>query len=656
VTRIRIIGALVAAAAVVLLCLPASALAGSYTWNLASDFTSSPPGANPDRDHYGATPWSYAESATAPVLSTRSHDPGTFQRLKTFTTGIQGGLAGWTGSDSTSPTVVGINPQGSDISNGTVTFPAHQIAVVPSSSRFAAIGWTSPLKHSASLLISESVSDDNHSSCLGGGATWTLDQNGQTIASGTATGQSILASPTVAPGGSIYLTVDPGPGLLYSAACVSTGVSLQIQAFENTPPTVTLATPAPGALISGGQPTFSGAATNGFGASPDVTVRVYNGSTATGTPLETVTTNRSGAAYAVLPSPALDDGTYTVQAQQDDLASPPNHGLSDPVTFTLRNAGPSIKIDSPGSGPLNTATPTLTGLAGTAPGDSNIVAVGVFAGSQPTGAPLRSLTATVSNGHFSVKVDPALPDGVYTAIAGQRNSAGILGTSAPQIFRIDTHSPAVTLDQPAEGAQVTATTPLFSGSAGTAFGDSTTVAVDVYAGGSTSGRRVAHMFTTANGSFWSVRVPFTLSAGRYTAVATQSDDAGHTGRSVPHTFTIAQAPGVIGPSVDLDRNDTVSIAISCRQPSTQTCGGTVLILTANSYQAFAGGPSGHLRVLFAYVSIQGGQTVVVQRGLPGAVASVLRRHLPVQVSVEASLADLAGHSTDVTARRALRRR
>jgi hypothetical protein len=655
VTRFRIIGALVAAAALALLCLPASALAGTYTWNLASDFTASPPGANPDHDHYGGTPWSYVESAPRVLLAPPSHDPGTFQRLKTFTTGIQGGLAGWTGSDSQSPTVVAINPQGSDISNGTVTFPAHQIAVVPSSSRFAAIGWTSPLRRSASLLVVGSVSNDNHSSCLSG-ATWTLDQNGQTIASGMVAGQSILATPTVAPGGSIYLTVDPGTSVLYNAACVSSGLSLQIQAFENTAPTVTLATPAPGALISGGQPTFSGAATDGFGASADVTVRVYNGSTATGTPVETVTTKRSGVAYAVLPSPALSDGTYTAQAQQDDLASPPNHGLSSPVTFTLRNAGPSITLDSPGGGPLGTPTPTLTGLAGIAPGDSSTVAVGVFAGSQPTGAPLRSLTATVSNGHFSVKVDPALPDGIYTAIAGQRNSAGILGTSAPQTFRIDTHAPAVTLDQPAEGAQVTATTPMFSGSAGTAPGDSSTVTVDVYAGGSTSGRRVAHLFTTPNGSFWSVRVPFTLSAGRYTAVATQSDDAGHTGRSVPHTFTIAQAPGVIGPSVRLDANDTISIAISCRQPSTQVCTGTVLILTAKSYQAFAGGPSGHLRVLFAYVSIQGGQTVVVQRGLPGAVASVLRRHLPVQVSVEASLADSTGHSIDVTARRALRRR
>lgn len=44
---------------------------------------------------------------------------------------------------------------------------------------------------------------------------------------------------------------------------------------------LTLDSPAPGALVAGGQPTFSGSAATGSGASDQVTDRVYHGSAAT---------------------------------------------------------------------------------------------------------------------------------------------------------------------------------------------------------------------------------------------------------------------------------------------------------------------------------------------------------------------------------------
>ena len=66
------LGFLAGALALIALAVPPSAFAGTYTWNLANDFTATPPGANPDNDQYGGTPWSYEESATG------STDPSTF--------------------------------------------------------------------------------------------------------------------------------------------------------------------------------------------------------------------------------------------------------------------------------------------------------------------------------------------------------------------------------------------------------------------------------------------------------------------------------------------------------------------------------------------------------------------------------------------------
>ncbi len=47
--------------------------------------------------------------------------------------------------------------------------------------------------------------------------------------------------------------------------------------------------------------------------------------------------------------------------------------LSSPVTFTIANpTAPTVTLNSLGSSPLSTSTPTLTGTASTAAGDSQV--------------------------------------------------------------------------------------------------------------------------------------------------------------------------------------------------------------------------------------------------------------------------------------------
>ncbi|MEA2157689.1 MAG: hypothetical protein QOD66_69 [Solirubrobacteraceae bacterium] len=622
------------------LCLPAAALAGTYSWDLPANFTATASGANPDHDVYGATPWSYVDALAPsfPALPPTS-TPSAFRPLDTFGTSLDGGLRGW--NDSSDPNaLVALNTSGAPIGE----VPAGQLAVRPASDRVVAIGWTSPLASTHTVSIAGSFTPLK--SCAGTGPTWTLEQNGASIASGSG---AIAAPPiSVASRASIYLTVDySGLPLVYDPQCETAAVSLHIAATETTAPSVTLTSPANGALISGGQPTFSGSASTGFGASPTVTVRVYRGASASGTPVQTITTTRSSAGgYVVGPNAALADGQYTAQAEQDDLSSPPDRGFSAPTTFLIHNAAPTITLDSPGARPLTTATPTLTGQAAAT---TNRVALVIYPGTGTKGTPVRLASgASDSHGHFSIRITPGLPDGQYTAVAAQAGS-GATGLSKAVTFRIKVHPPALTLAVPGARSSVSGPKPQFSGAAGAALGDSSIVTVNLYAGSSLKGRRLGTMRVAAHGAQWAGVFPFRLALGRYTARANQTDDAGHRAFSASHTFLVVSGPTVIG-SVDVSRSGIASVPITCLAAAGRACAGNVLILTVHSFRPLLGGPAGPVRVLFAYVTIPAGKTEVIRRPMRTDVARALRKLKSVRLRVSTNLTSVPRSSVVRTLR------
>jgi hypothetical protein len=284
------------------------------------------------------------------------------------------------------------------------------------------------------------------------------------------------------------------------------------------------------------------------------------------------------------------------------------------------------------------------------------VTVTVFAGTDLAASPLRSLqTIAGPGGKYRVRVTPALPDGRYTAVAVQRNPAGV-GGSEPRTFRVDTQPPAVKLDQPAAAARVIDPNTLFSGRAGTALGDSSVVTVALYGGRRTSGRRVGTLHITARGSNWSRRWPRELPPGVYTARALQSDDAGHGGRSIAHTFRVLPQPAVIGSTVRLDRAGVVTVGVGCHGGAEDLCAGTVLVSTVAGFRPVPGGPSGRLNLLFAYVRVPGGRTITARGSVPADVAAAVRRRRVVPVLVHVDLRRAAGPRTIASARRNLSRR
>ena len=214
-------------------------------------------------------------------------------------------------------------------------------------------------------------------------------------------------------------------------------------------------------------------------------MKVYSGPTPTGSPVRTMAATRQlDATYSVDVSPALAAGTYTAQAEQSDAVG--NVGRSSANTFSVDTTAPAPTLASPAHGSVKNPPPTFAGQGGTAAGDAANVTVKVYAGTDTTGTLVRTLTSSLSGGAFSVDAAPPLTEGVYTARVEQLDAAGNVGLSSANTFTITTAdvTPAARhADAAGSQAPRTAeTTPLFGGAGGTAFGDSWTITVKIYAG------------------------------------------------------------------------------------------------------------------------------------------------------------------------------
>jgi hypothetical protein len=584
-------------------CLPAVAAAANFSWSVTSDFSTSPL-ANPDKDSYGGHPWSY-ESARGAKLSVSAQT-------------IDGSLTGWT------------DPSGTPF----VAVPAARDRVVlqPSLSAPAVVAWTSPV--SGTVTVAGSVVADQAPGLLltCPNADWSVLKNGAGTGVGgraTTSSQPYSTQLTVSPGDRITLQVAL-PQLALSAGCAKTGATFTVTHVAPDP-AVTLLTPANGATITSGQPTFSGTAASSFGTLGTVTVRVYSGTGTNGIPVRTIPTTVSNGTFSTSAIPPLPDGTYTAQAEQDSVSGAGTFSSSN--TFILRTAGPVITLDSPGTAPLHTSRPTLTGVGA----HSQAVRINVYPGGTTDSAPAGSASGTSrSDGRFSISL-PALSDGRYTALA----TDGSGGLSHPVTFRIKVHGPILTLTQPAAGGHLSQSGPVFLGSAGNSLGDAGQVGATLLRGSSPRGTSLGTKRASQSRGSWVLHWPARLALGTYTLRISQDDDAGHT-TTVTHTFQIVPANSAVGATVDISPTGQASVPVWCTATVGQVCSGTVLILTKKTYRTAAGGLAGRLRVMFAYVTIPGGGTAIVRRSVEPDVLRALRRARKVPAVVVARLRSAGG--------------
>jgi hypothetical protein len=382
-----------------------------------------------------------------------------------------------------------------------------------------------------------------------------------TIYNGAGTGGTVKQGPTSATVSSGAWSLTPGSlgdgtytaQVTQTDAAGHTGSSTDTFTVDTVAPAPTIA--ALGTWVTTSNVGFSGTAGNAAGDSSTVTVQIL------GAAPQTLTPTRSGTGWSV--SATLPDGAYTARVTQTDTAT--NSDTSSTIAFNVDTSIPAPAITSPSTTYVNSATPSVTGTAGTATGDAGTVSVTIFNGAGTGGTIKQGPTsATVSSGGWSL-TPASLSDGTYTAQVKQTDAAGHTGTSAAVTFTVDTAAPpAPVVSGPTTWA--TSRTPVISGTAASATGDNTSVVVEILSSGSV----VQTLSAPRSGTTWSVSASALTEGATYSVRARQGDQAGNTsGDSAAISFTVDS----IAPAVTLTAPTTNSYLRSTT-PTISGAGGT----------------------------------------------------------------------------------
>jgi hypothetical protein len=285
------------------------------------------------------------------------------------------------------------------------------------------------------------------------------------------------------------------------------------------PPCVTLTTPANGSQTSDANVTFSGAAGSAAGDSSTITVKLYAGPTADGTPDQVLTAFRDwDNSYSV--STQVGNGTWTAQAEQSSAGGAT--GFSSANTFVVNSSGP--------------APPTIT----SAPPDPSGSASATFEFSHEQGN--VTFRCSLDDLGFADCTSPqsyaGLADGPHTFEVEAVDENGHAGFPARHTWTVDDTPPAIQLTSPANGDS-RREWPTFTGVGGTAGGDASTVTVKLYSGPDPTGTPLQTLTATiGTGGAYAVLASAPIDPGTYTARAEQSDSVGNTGSSSANTFTV----------------------------------------------------------------------------------------------------------------------
>jgi hypothetical protein len=234
---------------------------------------------------------------------------------------------------------------------------------------------------------------------------------------------------------------------------------------DTTAPVVQIGAPVNGSSVPTTTPVISGTGGTAPGDASTVTVKVFTGTTATGTPRQTLSaTVTAGGTWSVTPA-ALPQGAYTLQATQSDAAG--NVGTST-TAVTVDTTRPVVRITSPANNAAVTTTSfTVSGTSGTAAGDGTQVTLKIYAGSGTTGTPVNTLTTTAAAGAWSTPVS-GLGAGTYTLSASVPDAAGNVGVSANVVVQLRSAQTVTSVSPNAIGQGVTGRAVTINGSGFTA--------------------------------------------------------------------------------------------------------------------------------------------------------------------------------------------
>ena len=188
-----------------------------------------------------------------------------------------------------------------------------------------------------------------------------------------------------------------------------------------------------------------------------MTVKVYSGATATGTPVQTLTTTRPGAAWTVNASSALASGHLHRAGDPDRCRR--QHGHEQRRTRSSSTPRPRRSFTAPAD---DTATRTRRRPSPVPPEPRPVrperrldhVTVKIYSGATTGGRWCRPAPRPARR-DLDDRGEPALADGTYTAEATQTDSRRQHGTSNDDTFVIDNDGPTVTIAAPTAASRRT---------------------------------------------------------------------------------------------------------------------------------------------------------------------------------------------------------
>ena len=180
----------------------------------------------------------------------------------------------------------------------------------------------------------------HHVVCTWDGSTMTIYVDGAVGATAALAGPADVSSSALYLGSSMG-AYDWFPGTIDEAAVYAFALSAaRVQAhfdaanaIDSVAPAVSMPAPAAGSTTDA-TPNVGGVAGTAPGDLAAVTVKLYRGSSAEGTPVRTLSgVRRPAGTFSVRVAPPLPSGVYTVQTEQSDHAG--NAGRSAPASFTV---------------------------------------------------------------------------------------------------------------------------------------------------------------------------------------------------------------------------------------------------------------------------------------------------------------------------------
>ncbi|HWG08890.1 MAG TPA: Ig-like domain-containing protein [Solirubrobacteraceae bacterium] len=281
-----------------------------------------------------------------------------------------------------------------------------------------------------------------------GSATGDLEEVTVEVFNGESTAPANLEQEFSAPrNGSTWSSGDEGPRLANGSYTVRVK---QLDSVANVgasnPVTFKVDSPAPTVTLkelprftNDATPSFSGSADTSSDAKPEVRVKIYHGTSASGEPAQPKPLKgpASGGGWALSASEPLTDGTYTAQAEQPPVVESQQNpaGVSEATTFTVDTLAPAPTLTGPS---VSSGLETVSGEAGTAPGDRGQVTAELFGGSAAEGLPIETITVkrTGAEERRWTANFAGLAGGQYTVLARQSDEAGNTGSSSPLTFTV----------------------------------------------------------------------------------------------------------------------------------------------------------------------------------------------------------------------------